>query len=56
MMVSRSFRNYEIRGWVPKSLQRMVQVVVETVKQVPSSSPDIIGHPQEVAGGKVKEG
>lgn len=38
MMESRSFRNYEIRGWVPKSLQRMVQVVVETVKQVPSSS------------------
>lgn len=56
MMESRSFRNYEIRGWVPKSLQRMVQVVVETVKQVPSSSLDITGHPQEVAGSEAKEG
>lgn len=56
MMESRSFRNYGIRGWVPKSLQRMVQVVVETVKQAPSSSLYITGHPQEVAGGEVKEG
>lgn len=55
-MESRSFRNYGVRGWVPKSLQRMVQVMVDTVKQVPSSSPDIPGHPQEVAGGEVKEG